>query len=219
MGFLSSIKDWVLGWAGSPLAPLALFLNAVAEAILFPVPPDLLLIATCLVAVATGKGGLCFVFALVTTAGSVSGGIIGYTIGLKGGRPVAKKLYDEEKIALADRLYERYGVWAVAVAGFTPVPYCIFTVLSGVLRMGVSTFAVVSVLSRGARFSLVATLIFFFGEPVAEFIKDEKRFGILTAVFMVLLIGGYFLLHRYGRRHIKGRQKGEPPPDEREGKE
>jgi len=198
--FLSSIKDWVLEWSVSPLAPLALFLNAVGEAIFFPVPPDLLLIAMCMGA---GRSPLCFAFAAVTTAGSVTGGIIGYYLGLKGGRPLALRLFSHEKVAAGDELYARYGVWAVAIAGFTPVPYCIFTVLSGVLRLNVVKFAVVSVLSRGARFFLVATLMFFIGEPVRKYIEDEKVFGVLTLVLMVLLIGGYFLLHKYSARHIR----------------
>lgn len=205
--FLAAIKNWVLKWSVSPLAPVVLFLNAAAEAVFFPVPPDLLLVAMCLAAAATGRAYLCFAFALITTAGSVSGGIIGYFIGLKGGRPVAFKLFAAEKVAAAEALYAKYGIWAVAVAGFTPVPYCIFTVLSGVLRLRLLTFALVSVLSRGARFSLVATLIFFFGKAVAEFLEDEKRFGLLTLAFVVLLIGGYAVLHTYTKRHIRKRRK------------
>ncbi|MCD6404331.1 MAG: DedA family protein [Planctomycetes bacterium] len=200
---LSAAKNWVLEWAATPLAPLVLFANAVAEAILFPVPPDLLLIAMCLAAAAAGKAYLCFVFAFITTAGSVTGGVIGYSLGLKGGRPIAQRLYAKEKIAAADRLYAKYGIWAVAVAGFTPVPYCIFTVLSGVLRLKLHKFVVVSALSRGARFFLVATLISIFGKTVARHLENEKVFGLLTITFMVLLVGGYFLLHRYSRRHIR----------------
>ncbi|MHC4713054.1 MAG: YqaA family protein [Planctomycetota bacterium] len=201
--FLSAIKDWVLKWAVSPLAPVALFVNAVAEAILFPVPPDLLLIAMCLAAAASGRPHLAFLFALITTVGSVTGGIGGYFLGLKGGRPIAERLYDRKKIEAAEGLYAKYGIWAVAVAGFTPVPYCIFTVLSGVLLLPLYKFIVVSILSRGARFFLVATLIFFFGKPVAQFLQDEKRFGLLTIVFMVLLIGGYLVLHKYSQSHIR----------------
>ena len=198
--FLSFIKDWVLKWSISPLAPLALFFNAVGEAIFFPVPPDLLLIAMCM---AAGRSPLCFVFALITTAGSVTGGVIGYYIGLKGGRPVALKLFSHEKVAAGDELYARYGVWAVAIAGFTPVPYCIFTVLSGVLRLKLHKFVVVSILSRGARFFTVATLMFFVGEPIRKYIENEKVFGMLTLILMVFLVGGYFLLHRYSARHIR----------------
>ncbi len=208
--FLAAIKDWVLKWSTYPLAPVVLFVNAVAEAILFPVPPDLLLIAMCLAAAAAGRPYLAFLFALITTAGSVSGGIIGYFIGLKGGRPIALRLYSHEKIEAADALYAKYGIWAVAVAGFTPVPYCIFTVLSGVLRLALHKFVVVSVLSRGARFFLVGTLVYLFGKPVAEFLEDEKRFGLLTILFMVLLIGGYFVLHKYSRHHIRRRAREAP---------
>ena len=200
---LAALKNWVLQWSASPFAPFVLFVNAVAEAILFPVPPDLLLIAMCLGSVAAGAPALVFVWALICTAGSVSGGVIGYTIGLKGGRPIAERLYNKDKIAAADKLYEKYGVMAVAVAGFTPVPYCIFTVLSGVLRMRLPVFVLVSILSRGARFFLVATLIFFVGEPIAAFLKDDKRFGIMTVAFIVLLAAGYFVLHRYSQHHAR----------------
>jgi len=197
---LSSVKDWVLTWAASPFAPAFLFVNAFSEAIFFPIPPDLLLIAMCL---GVGRSPLCFLFALITTAGSVTGGVAGYFIGLKGGRPVALKLFKKEKVAAGDALYARYGVWAVAVAGFTPVPYCIFTVLSGALRLKLITFVFVSVLSRGARFFLVATLLFFVGEPVRKYIENQKVFGVLTLVFMVLLLGGYIVLHKYSSHHIR----------------
>ncbi len=200
---LSAVKNWILRYAAAPFAPVVLFFNAFAEAIFFPVPPDLLLIAMCMAAAAAGRPYLAFAFAAISTAGSVCGGVTGYFIGLKGGRPIAARLYSHEKIEAADRLYARYGVWAVAVAGFTPVPYCIFTVLSGVLRMRLASFAIVSVLSRGARFFLVATLIFFFGARVQTFLEDEKRFGLLTIAFMVLLVGGYVVLHAYSRRHAR----------------
>ncbi len=213
---LSAIKNWVIQWAASPFAPLVLFLNAAAEAVFFPIPPDLLLIAMCLAASSAGRPYLCFVFAAICTAGSVTGGVLGFYIGLKGGRPVAIRLFKADKVAVGDRLYEKYGVWAVAVAGFTPVPYCIFTVLSGVLRLKLHKFIVVSVLSRGARFTTVATLMFFFGKWAGEFIQDEKRFGILTAMFCALLLCGYFVLHSYSRKHIKSMQSQTPdsaPPE------
>lgn len=200
---LAQLKNWVLLWANSPFAPAVLFLNALAEAILFPVPPDLLLIAMCLGSAAAGKASLCFLWALVCSLGSVTGGVTGYFIGLKGGRPIAIRLYKEDKVHAADKLYEKYGVWAVAIAGFTPVPYCVFTVLSGVLRMRLWSFAIVSLFSRAARFFLVATLIFFFGEKVAVFLKDDKRFGLLTIVFFILLIGSYLLLHWFSRQHAR----------------
>ena len=209
---LAALKNWVLHWANSPLAPFVLFLNALAEAILFPVPPDLLLIAMCLASAAAGAPYLAFVWALICTAGSVSGGVCGYLIGLKGGRPVAQRLYAKDKIAAADKLYEKYGLWAVAIAGFTPVPYCIFTVLSGVLKMRLPLFVLVSILSRAARFFLVATLIFFVGQPIARFLQDDKRFGLLTVAFMVLLVGGYFLLHKYTQHHVR-RMKEEDSPE------
>jgi membrane protein YqaA with SNARE-associated domain len=200
---LAELKNWVLAWASSPFAPMALFLNAWAEAILFPVPPDLLLIAMCLGSAAAGKASLGFLWALVCTVGSVTGGVTGYYIGLKGGRPIAIKMYKEDKVRVADKLYEKYGVWAVAIAGFTPVPYCVFTVLSGALRMRLWSFTVVSIFSRAARFFLVATLIYFFGGKVADFLKDEKRFGLLTIAFFILLIGSYLLLHWFAQHHAK----------------
>ena len=215
---LAALRDWVLAWSASPLAPVALFLNAWAEAVLFPVPPDLLLIAMCLGSAAAGHPALGFVWALVCTAGSVCGGMTGYLIGLKGGRPIAIKMYKEDKVRAADKFYEKYDVWAVAIAGFTPVPYCVFTVLSGALKMRFLSFVVVSIFSRAARFFLVATMIFFFGGRVADFLKDEKRFGLLTIVFIILLIGSYVLLHRFSKRHarkVKEQEQANQPPSDR----
>lgn len=194
---LKDLYNWTLHWAGTPFAVHALFFLALAESSFFPLPPDILLIPMCL-----GNPEKAFWYAAVCTAGSVIGGVIGLWIGRYGGRPILKKLVDERRIQWAEQLYNKYDAWAIGIAGFTPIPYKVFTILAGALNIRVRVLVVVSSLSRGGRLFLVAMLIYFFGEPVKSFI--DRYFNILTIVFVLLLLGGFavmkWLSHNQAKR-------------------
>jgi len=190
-GWMRRLYDWVLHWADTPYGGPALFLLAFMESSFFPIPPDVLLIA-----LAIGMPKKSFRYALVCALASAFGGVLGYYIGYGlmdtlGQRIVAFYGAEELYVKLVTR-YAEVGWIALATAGFTPIPYKIFTIASGALKMNLGLFVTVSILSRSARFFLVGTLIYFLGEPVRGFI--DKHFNRLTIAFTVLLILGFVVI-------------------------
>ena len=194
---MGGLVDWMLGWAQSPGGTTALFIIAFAESSFFPIPPDVLLIAMALV-----RPDAAFVLALVCSAGSLLGGMFGYLIGYLGGRPLLHKIFSESKIQVVKSAFEKYEVWAIAVAGFTPVPYKVFTLSAGTFEIPFKPFVAVSAVSRSARFFLVAGAIYLWGESVKHLLT--KYFNWFSLVFMVLLIGGFIgIKYVAGRVHAK----------------
>ncbi|MHC4197089.1 MAG: YqaA family protein [Planctomycetota bacterium] len=168
-----------------------MFAVAFAEASFFPIPPDVLLLV-----MALSVPARAFRYAAICSAGSVLGGGFGYLIGYElfehAGKPIISfyGLWDEFDY-VSTRFHEN-AFAAIAVAGFTPVPYKLFTIAAGVCKINFATFVLASVLSRTTRFMAEAVLIYFFGDRVKVYI--EKYFGILSVVFVVLLVLGYVLL-------------------------
>jgi len=191
---LKDLYNWMIHWAATPFAVPALFFISFAESSFFPLPPDLLLIPMCL-----ANPENSFWYALVCTVGSVLGGVFGLGIGRYGGRPLLKKLVNQKRIDWAEHLYQKYDAWAIGIAGFTPIPYKVFTILAGALHIRVWVLVVVSIISRGGRFFLVATLIYFYGEYANAFI--EKYFNLLTIGFIILLVGGFVIMKVFSKRH------------------
>ncbi|TYT75290.1 YqaA family protein [Desulfobotulus mexicanus] len=192
---LRRLYNWVLSWADSPWGVLALFIIAFAESSFFPIPPDILLIALCV-----GRPSRAFFYAGVCTAGSVLGGIAGYGIGwfFMGsiGAPIVAFYGAEEQVARIGELYNNYDAWAVAIAGFSPIPYKVFTIAAGMFAISLPVFITASVFSRAARFFLVAVLIWKFGPGIRAFI--ERYFDRLAILFVILLIGGFLLIRFVG---------------------
>jgi membrane protein YqaA with SNARE-associated domain len=197
MAIIHDLYNWVLGWSDSPYGMWALFLLAFAESSVFPIPPDVLLMALTL-----GEPNLGMVFAGLATAGSVLGGIFGYMIGYFGGRPLLERWVAAGTITRIHSSFERYEAWAIGIAGFTPIPYKIFTLSAGAFDINFPKFVLVSVLSRGARFFMVAGALQLFGPGFKVFI--EKHFNLLTIVFILVLIGGFLIVKSYARRHSSG---------------
>lgn len=195
--FLRALYDWTVAWAGSPYGAWALGAIAFAESSVFPVPPDVLLIALCL-----GNPDGAFGYAAAATSGSVLGGMAGYGIGYGGGRPIMERLFSPAKVRRVHDAFQRHEAWAVAIAGFTPIPYKVFTIGAGVFYVDFKVFVLASVLSRGARFFLVAGLLYAYGAPIRAFL--ERYFEALTVVFVVLLLGGVLALRRLGLRAARG---------------
>lgn len=192
-GPLRRLYHWVLSWAETPYGAPALFGLAAMEAIFFPVPPDVLLMALVL-----GQRKRAWNFAIICTIGSVTGGIVGYLMGA-GIWPLVQNYFFEFvpgfNQSVFDRvkvLYETYSFWAVFAAGFTPIPYKVFTVSAGIFEISVPIFIFASVTSRGLRFFLIAGLLWRYGEPIKRFI--DKYFNLLAIATLVLLIGGFALL-------------------------
>ncbi|HKL20446.1 MAG TPA: YqaA family protein, partial [Tichowtungia sp.] len=185
--------DWVLHWAATPYGPPALFLLAVIEASVFPVPPDILLIALC-IAVPLKS----WRFALLATLGSVLGGCLGYMIGWGIWALVADLFFayvpgfSPVLFSRVQSLFAEYNFWVVFTAGFTPIPYKVITIGAGVFQVDFFMFLLASAISRGLRFFLVAGLVFRFGPGIRSFI--EKYFNLLCLLFVALLIGGFLIL-------------------------
>ena len=190
-GALRRLYHWVLAWADRPGGPRALLAIAAAESFFFPIPPDTLLIPLCL-----GKPGRAFRFATICTVGSVGGGMLGYVIGAALYETVALPILEvygyTDQYAALGRAYADNLVLALGTAGFTPIPYKVFTIAAGGFAVPFGAFVIISAVSRGARFFLVAGLIRWFGEPIRGFI--ERYFNLLTIVFAVALIGGFLLV-------------------------
>ena len=187
-GLLKSLSDWTLGFADSGWSTLALAVDSFTESIFFPIPPDALLIPMVL-----ADRAKAFRIALVCTIASVLGGMLGYAIGLflfeEVGRAVLELYGYAPKFAEFQAKYNEWGAWAVFIAGVTPFPYKVITILSGVTALDLFVFTIASVAARGLRFFIVAALLWKFGDPIRDFI--EKYLSLLFVLFCVLLAGGF----------------------------
>ena len=198
MNIVKRLYDWVLSWGNSRWGGLALFLLALAESSFFPIPPDVLLIALCLGAVVHS-----FRYATICLGGSIIGAMIGYAIGFflwqtPAGEFTAlanwffANVFSEESFHNVGNLYDQYNFWIVFTAGFTPLPYKLFTITGGLFHINFTMFIIASIISRGLRFFLIAGLIWKFGAPIKTFI--DKYFNLLAIVFTILLIGSFLLI-------------------------
>ena len=141
---------------------------------------------------------MSFWYALICSLGSTLGGMFGYGLGRIGGRPLLERWVQAERINLVQRYYQRWDVWAVAVAGFTPIPYKVFTISAGAFLLNFVRFIIASVLSRSARFFLVATLFYLYGPTINQFIS--RYFNILSILFIVLLLLGFWFIKVSSKR-------------------
>lgn len=187
-GIIHGAYDNCMEWIQTPYGVWVLFWLAVAESSFFPIPPDVFLMALC-IAVPQKS----FRYAAICSAGSVIGGALGYGLGWGFMDTIGNRILEwyglSEKYQTVRDLYQQYDVWAVGAAGFTPLPYKLFTVTAGAFKLDFATFMLVSLLSRSARFFLVAAFIYRFGAPIRTFI--EKYFNLLSIAFLALLIVGF----------------------------
>lgn len=192
MKIFSLLYDRVLGWSRHRHATYYLAALSFAESSFFPIPPDVMLAPMTL---ARPRMGLRL--ALITTAASVVGGAAGYLIGLWAIDAVIPVIESAGYLPAYERAQDwfgRYGFYAVLAAGFSPIPYKVFTIAAGAVALSMPIFIGASVLGRGARFFLVAGLIAWGGEPMERRIR--KHVDILGWTFVVILIGGFVLLAR-----------------------
>lgn len=197
MVIVRKLYNWVLHFANTPYGAAALFFLAFAESSFFPIPPDALLIALVL-----GAQKKAFRFASICTSGSILGAVFGYAIGhflwwtpSNEFTGIANFFFNnipsftQQTFFNIKEMYEKYDFWIIFTAGFTPIPYKIITISSGAFNINMIMFIVASIISRGARFFLVAFLIWKFGPQIKIFI--DKYFNWLAIAFTVLLIGGF----------------------------
>lgn len=193
---LTKLTNWTTSWASTPLGPGMLFVLSFAESSFFPIPPDFLLIALCMM-----KPELSFYLAGICTVGSVLGGMFGYFIGLKGGLPILRKFFSEDKIEAVHKYFDKYEAWAIGVAAFTPIPYKVFSISAGAFYVNFKIFVLMSILGRGGRFFLVAGVFYFFGEEIKKYLF--KYFDIFTIFFIGALVLGFYAL-KFFRAKKKG---------------
>tara|TARA_Y100000768_G_C23878571_1_gene634061 strand:+ start:153 stop:773 length:621 start_codon:yes stop_codon:yes gene_type:complete len=201
MNFIRSIYDWVINLSKKPNGSRSLALISFSEASFFPIPPDVLLIPLCL-----GNRNKALRFALICSVFSILGAILGYYIGKLLWWDIPGVAYsglanlffeyvpgiNDNGFMKIKNLYDNWNFWIVFTAGFTPIPFKLITISAGTFNINFILFVLASVISRSARFFIVASLIRFFGEPIRNFI--ENYFNLLAVIFTILLICGFILI-------------------------
>ncbi len=197
------VYDWTLGWAYRPSAAIALFCLSFAESSFFPVPPDVLLMPLVL-----GNRKRWFRYAAICSVASIMGAILGFCIGWLLWEGGVDQIFYEYVPGFTPKvfnrvsgLYDQWNFWIVFTAGFTPIPFKVITITAGVFGTGekvlnpgafFAIFLVAAVISRSARFFLVAGLMRIFGPKITPFI--EKYFNWLALLFTILLVGGFVVI-------------------------
>ena len=185
---LRKLYDWVFRLAEHRRATWALAGVSFAESSVFPIPPDVLLIPMVL-----AKRHKWIFYATICQIASILGAYLGYMIGSvlyeSIGKPILAFYGKEDAFDKITQWNDRWGGWGILLAAVTPFPYKVITIFSGFTHISLVQFTIVSVIGRGLRFFLVSGLIYYFGEPVREFI--EKRLGLMFTLAMVLLVGGF----------------------------
>ncbi len=180
--------DWMMRMAGHRKAAHALFWVSFVESSVFPLPPDIMLVPMVL-----AQRAKAWFLATICTIGSVLGGIAGYAIGYLlleyVGQPVLAFYGMSGKFDEAAKLFNEWGALILIAKGWTPFPYKVLTIFAGAAHMNIWAFIGASIVARSMRFFLVAGLLYWFGEPIREFI--ERRLSLVTTIFLVFLVGGF----------------------------
>ncbi|MDR1942402.1 MAG: DedA family protein [Endomicrobium sp.] len=189
--FMRFLYDWTVSWAHKKSSNYALFAVAFMESSFFPIPPDVLLIP--LVAADPLKW---WKKALICTLGSVCGAFLGYAIGYvfyeTAGLAIVN-FYDlNESVKILGQKYADHSFLTIFAGGFTPIPYKAMTITAGMFKISLPVLFIASLLGRGGRFFAVALALRLFGDKIQHTI--EKYFNILSSVFLVLLIAGFFVI-------------------------
>jgi membrane protein YqaA with SNARE-associated domain len=182
------IYDWMMRMAADKRAPWALALVSFIESSFFPIPPDVMLIPMVL-----SRREKAWWYATIATVASVFGGLLGYAIGYyfydAVGLPILRFYGREHALDTFIEFVHTYGVPAVIIKGMTPIPFKVVTIAAGVAKMDLAAFIGASIVARSMRFYLVAALLYFFGDPIREFV--ERRLTVVTTMFVLLLVGGF----------------------------
>ena len=191
MKLFRKLYEWTLIKSSHKRAPWFLGIISFAESSVFPIPPDIILIPMII-----AKRTKAFVYALICTFSSVTGGILGYLIGLTLFNSIGIYLINiyhlNDAVNEFKNYYNIYGAWIGIIAGFTPFPFKVITIASGLFQLNFTIFIICSLLSRGARFYLVSALLYFYGENIKKFI--EKNFNFLTVLFLLILFGSLLII-------------------------
>ena len=190
------LYNWTLSWANHPSSAVALFILSFAESSFFPIPPDTLLAPLVL-----GNRNKWIRFATLCTVASVAGGIAGYCIGMWAWEAGVEDFmykwfawagFTQETYTDVHAKFKEWNFWVVFTAGFTPIPFKLITITSGVFKINFATFVIAATISRAARFFLVAGLMRKFGPSIQPFM--DKYLGLISLLLMAGLIGGFIAL-------------------------
>ena len=185
---LRRLYDWTLALAARPSAPYALGAVSFAESSFFPVPPDVMLVPMCL-----AKPERAWFYALICTATSVAGGLLGYAIGALLYDLIGAWLFRiyglTEGAETFQASYAHYGHWIILLKGLTPIPFKLVTITSGFAHYDLFWFVVLSIITRGARFFILALLLSRFG-PFIRSVLD-RHFNAIAAAAVVAFVGGF----------------------------
>jgi len=186
---LTGLKDRTIALARSPNAERALFAISFAESSFFPLPPDLLLGP-----MAAAEPSKWLRYALTCTVASVLGGLLGYAIGMFLMESIGDAIlnffgYAGERRQALEAQYAEYGLWVILIKGLTPIPYKLVTIVSGALHFSLPVFVAASIVTRGARFTLVAWLFQRFGPAMGPII--EKRLGLVLLLVALVIVAGF----------------------------
>lgn len=190
MKLFSAIYDWTLKWAEHKFAPRILALLTFAESVFFPIPPDVLLAPMVL-----AKPEKAWKLASLTTISSIAGGVVGYILGFMMFepwiQPIILELGYQARFDIAINWFKEWGVWVVFIAGFSPIPYKLFTVSAGFLHMAFIPFLIASAIGRGMRFFIVAGLIYWGGKTMEKKLRqwvDVIGWGLVALIIIVYFI-------------------------------
>ena len=193
--WLRAAYHWTLGWANHPQARWALFLIAFIESSVFPIPPDVLLLA-----LALGRPDLALRFASICTAGSTLGAALGYLIGMLLFTSIAEPLLQAYGMMAqfhhVESLFAAWGLWLVLIAGFSPIPFKVITIAAGTFGLPFVGFILAALLSRGARFFLEGSLLRWGGDRLRAWVEKYFEWATLAIAALVTLgFLGLWLLH------------------------
>lgn len=184
------LYDKTLQWSAHPHAPRYLSALSFAESSFFPIPPDVMLAPMCL-----AKQKSAWWFAFLTTLFSVIGGLFGYLIGSLAFDLVEPLLKDYgywQTFESAQAWFAQWGIWVILIAGFSPIPYKVFTIAAGVVGMSLLPFILMSIIGRGSRFFMVAALMVWGGAKMEQTLRNYMEFigwaVVIAAVFIYLLV-------------------------------
>lgn len=188
---LRRLYNWTISLAESPRATVALGVVSFAESSFFPVPPDVMLVPMSL-----AKPNKALFYALLCTLTSVAGGILGYAIGALLYDTLGKwivELYGmTDKLEHFREMYRQYGAWIILIKGLTPIPFKLVTIASGLAGYDFPMFVLLSLVTRGARFYILAGILNYFGEPIRKFI--EAHLGLMAAIIVAAVVGGFYVV-------------------------
>lgn len=191
MQIIRKIYDWTLRQARTPYAEWTLFGVSFAESSFFPLPPDVMLLPMCI-----ADRAKALRFAAVCTIASVLGGLLGYAIGALLYETAGKWIIETYHLQSAfDKFHDgftEWGVWIILAKGLTPIPYKLVTIASGVAHFPLLPFVLASIVTRGARFFLVAWLVMKFGAPIQTFV--EKYLNWVALGVLALIVLGFWLV-------------------------